>query len=131
MELWDTYRDEVEFFIVYIREAHALDGRAPLGGAGHPIVEEPVTLAERQELCSTCVVKLALEPIPALVDDIDNRVARAYAAAPDRLYLIGRDGKVAYRGARGPYGFKPDELEAAIRRELGLAEVEQVPEIRE
>ena len=51
---------------------------------------------------------------------MDNKVNRAYAAAPDRLYLVGKDGRVAYRGGRGPFGFKPDELEAAIRRELGI-----------
>jgi hypothetical protein len=118
--MWGTYRDRVAFFVVYIREAHALDGRAPLGGNGHPIVEEPLTLAERQSLATTCMAKLALEPIPALVDNMDNKVNRAYAAAPDRLYLVGRDGNIAYRGGRGPFGFKPDDLEAAIEKELGI-----------
>ena len=42
----------VEFFVVYIHEAHALDGRAPLGGSGMPIVEEPVTMAEREEVAA-------------------------------------------------------------------------------
>ena len=32
--------------------------------------------------------------------------------------LIGKDGKVAYRGDPGPGGFRPDELEAAIDEEL-------------
>ena len=108
----------VEFFVVYIREAHALDGRAPLGGNGMPIVEEPVTMAEREEVASVCMTKLDLEPIPALVDGMDNAVSRNYAAAPDRLYLVGRDGKIAYRGGPGPFGFKPDELEKAIVAEV-------------
>lgn len=110
----------MQFFVVYIREAHALDGRAPMGGNGSPIVEEPVTLRERRAVANLCMTRLALEPIPALVDRMDNAVDEAWAAAPDRLYLVGRDGRVAYRGGPGPFGFKPDELEAAIRRELGL-----------
>jgi hypothetical protein len=33
---------------------------------------------------------------------------------PTRLYLVGTDGRVAYAGGLGPFGFKPKELEAAI-----------------
>ena len=69
------------------------------------------------------MAKLDLEPIPTLVDGMDNKVNRAYAAGPDRLYLVGRGGKIAYQSARGPWGFKPDELELAIRKELGLGTV--------
>ena len=49
---------------------------------------------------------------------MDDKVNQAYAAAPDRLYLVGKDGNVAYRSGPGPFGFKPDELDAAIRTEL-------------
>lgn len=84
-----------------------------------PIVEDPVTLAERNEVAKVCMTKLALEPIPALVDDMDDAVGKAYAAHPDRLYLVGRDGTIAWRGGPGPMGFIPDELDAAIRKELG------------
>ena len=39
---------------------------------------------------------------------------RAYAALPDRLYLIDAEGRIAYKSGQGPMGFKPEELEAAI-----------------
>jgi len=84
-----------------------------------PIVEDPVTLGERNEVAAVCMTKLALEPMPALVDNIDDKVSRDYAAHPDRLYLVGRDGRIAYQGGPGPFGFEPDDLEAAIRKELG------------
>ncbi len=106
--------------MVYIREAHPLDGRSPLGGNGMPIVEDPVNASERAEVAKVCMTRLALEPMPALVDTLDDAVSQAYAAHPDRLYLIGRDGTIAYRGGPGPMGFEPDELEAAMRRELNL-----------
>jgi type I thyroxine 5'-deiodinase len=32
------------------------------------------------------------------------------------LYLIDRDGKVAFKSRPGPFGFKPDQLEAAIKK---------------
>jgi hypothetical protein len=34
------------------------------------------------------------------------------------LYLVGRDGRIAFQGDEGPFGFKPDELERAIEQEL-------------
>jgi len=117
--MWEDYSKDVEFFVVYIREAHALDSRSPMGGGGMPIVEDPLTLLERKQVAQVCMTKLALEPIPALVDDVDDKVNRAYAAWPDRLYLVGRDGKIAYHGGPGPFEFKPDELEQAIKKELG------------
>ena len=108
----------MQFFVVYIKEAHAIDSRAPLGGEGMPIVEDPISLEEREEVAETCMTKLALEPMPAIVDDMDNSAGGAYEAWPDRLYLIGRDGKIAYKGGPGPFGFAPDELEKAIEVEL-------------
>jgi hypothetical protein len=33
---------------------------------------------------------------------------------PSRLYLIDRQGKVAYKSGRGPFGFKPAELEQSL-----------------
>lgn len=107
--------------MVYIREAHALDSSWPMGGTNAPIVEDPTNLLERKEVAKVCMSKMELDPIPALIDDLDDAVNYAYSAWPDRLYLVGRDGKITYRGGPGPYGFKPDELEKAIREELAKA----------
>ena len=35
-------------------------------------------------------------------------------AAPVAYYVIDSDGKVAYKGGRGPFGFKSDEMEQAL-----------------
>ena len=55
--------------------------------------------------------------------------ATDYAAHPDRLYLVGKDGKLAWVGEQGPRGFRPNELEAAILVETGRkpAEVASTP----
>lgn len=120
MQLFDQYGDDVQFFVVYISEAHALDGASPMGGDGMPLVEEPKTLEEREAVAKVCLTKLELKGIPALVDDMDDTANLAYEAGPDRLYLIGRDGRVAYKGGPGPFMFLPDELDKAIRKELAL-----------
>jgi len=42
---------------------------------------------------------------------MDNAAARAFNAWPERLYVISAEGRVAYQGGKGPYGFDPWELE--------------------
>ena len=80
--MWETYNGQVQFFVVYIREAHPIDGRSPLGGNGMPIVEDPVSIFERNQVASVCMTRLALEPMPALVDGVDDAEGKAYAGAP-------------------------------------------------
>lgn len=74
---------------------------------------QPTTNEERCEVASKCCAALKMT-IPFVVDEIDDHVGHAYSAMPDRLYLIDRKGKVAYKGGRGPFGFKPGELEQQI-----------------
>jgi hypothetical protein len=81
-------------------------------------VHDPTTDEERAEVASACAVNLRLQMAMA-VDGVDNVVTSAYGGWPDRLYLIRRGGRIAYQGGEGPFGFKPDELEGAIERELG------------
>jgi hypothetical protein len=118
-ELHRHYRTRVAFFVVYIKEAHPEDGwvlgRNRRAGVR---VQDPTTDQQRVEVAQTCVVRMRLG-IPVLIDGIDNAVASAYGGWPDRLYLIGRDGRVAFQGGEGPFGFKPPDLENAIRAELG------------
>ena len=62
----------------------------------------------------------------ASLQDIADRVGHAYSGMPDRLYLIDKSGRVAYKGGRGPFGFKPGELEHAIK-DLGLKGLKLAP----
>ena len=77
----------------------------------------PKTLVERCEVAGTCATKLALR-IPAVIDDLENTTEGAYTAWPDRLYVIDRDGRVAYKSKPGPFGFKPADMEVALKRIL-------------
>ena len=54
-----------------------------------------------------------------LLDDIDNTAMACYAAWPERLYVIGTDGRIRYKGGMGPYYFDPDEVEEVLVKELG------------
>jgi len=99
----------------------------PPWAPGMLVVEDPVTLEERVALAQRCTAELGIDSIPLLVDGMDNELALAYEAWPDRLYLIGMDGKVAWRCGRGPFGYDPDGLEAAILAELDAIELAALP----
>ena len=125
-ELQAAYGEKVECLVVYITEAHALDGASPKGGAdGSPIVEEPTTLAERRAVAQRCDIALGLAPMKVLIDDMKDTAGSAYSGHPDRLYLVDKDGRISYAGDRGPFGFSPDELEDAIRSDLELPAIER------
>jgi hypothetical protein len=64
-------------------------------------------------LSPMCGLNLHLS-MPVLVEEMDNAIDEAYGAAPERLYLIGVDGRVAYHGGAGPHFFDLDAWEQAI-----------------
>ena len=98
--------------MIYIREAHPSDGwRIPV--PGQPDLMDPKTIEERRDVAGQNETALAYG-ISMLVDEMDDEVMTAYAAWPDRLYLVGLDGRVLYAGGRGPFEFKPDELKKAM-----------------
>lgn len=100
--------------MVYIEEAHASDGwQLPVNVRQNVIFANPKTGEEREQVADACVRKLNIE-IPAIVDKLDNAVERAYTAWPDRLYVIDRNGKVAFKSAAGPFGFHPKQMEDAL-----------------
>lgn len=80
-------------------------------------VNQPRTYEERVKVAGKCLEDLKLS-IPCLVDDMQNTAQRAYAGWPDRLYVIDKEGKVAYRGGPGPGGFRPQEAEEALKKLL-------------
>ena len=108
----------MHFLCVYIREAHPEDGWIlPENRRSGLSVHDPTSDEERSEVAQMCAVGLRMN-MPIAVDRIDNAVASAYGGWPDRLYLIGRDRRVAFQGGEGPFGFKPDELERAIESQV-------------
>jgi hypothetical protein len=113
-ELAEKWRNRVNFLVVYICEAHPIDGWQVTSNLDDGVeIESPRTDAERLAVASDCALNLEIG-LPVVIDPIDNPLANAYGALPDRLYLIDSDGRVAYQGEEGPIGFKPVDLDAAI-----------------
>lgn len=112
--MYNRYKDRVQFMAVYVREAHPTDGwRSPGNDRVGISFAQPTTFMERTGVAEKCCSALKIT-MPLLVDALDDRVGHAYSGMPDRMYVIDRHGKVAYKSGRGPFGFKPGEMEQAL-----------------
>lgn len=70
---------------------------------------------ERTSTATACVRNLGIQA-PALLDGIDNVTERAYTGWPDRIYVLEKGGRVAFKSDPGPFGFSTKGLEAALER---------------
>ena len=113
--MFDQYRERVAFYIVYIQEAHPTDLWQMASNVRDGVLFHSArTEGERTGTASACVRNLGIR-IPALLDGIDNQTERAYTGWPDRLYLIGQNGRLIFKTRPGPYGFSSRELAGALR----------------
>jgi len=104
------------FYAVYILEAHPTDVWQMRSNIKDKVLfASPKNEEERALVAGACVRKLGIK-FPAVIDGFDNTTEKAYTGWPDRLYLINSEGRVVYKSKPGPFGFKPADLEAAIKR---------------
>ena len=117
-KLYRDYKDRAAFYVVYIQEAHPIDAWQLNDNLKDDVlVASTTTKDERYNVAGLCVKNLGIE-LPAVIDEADNRVERAYTGWPDRLYVIDRDGRIAHKSAAGPFGFKPAAVQASLERLL-------------
>jgi hypothetical protein len=95
----------------------------PVNEKQEVVFANPKSDEDRDHVADACVRKLGIE-IPALIDGVDNSVERAYTGWPDRLYVIGRDGRVAFKSGPGPFGFHPAPMEEALKQALGYPRID-------
>ena len=113
--MYQEYGDRVAFYVVYIEEAHPSDGwQLRTNIRNNVVFASPKSQEERHDLATTCVRKLGIE-FPAVSDDFNNSTEIAYAAWPDRIYVIAQDGSIAYKSRPGPFGFSPEKAEDVLK----------------
>jgi hypothetical protein len=108
------------FFMVYVREQHPNRDASPRVITRDEVsVAAPETIEERQEIAKEFAAEFKLT-MPVLVDNMDSAVEKVYQALPDRIYVIDRDGRVAYEGGRGPVGFVVADVPQVLDDLLGF-----------
>jgi len=104
----------VQFYVLYILEAHPSDVWQMQSNVKDSVVfATPKNEDERAYVAGACVRKLGIK-FPAVLDEFGNSTEQAYTGWPDRIYLVDQNGRVAYKSRPGPFGFKADELSAAL-----------------
>lgn len=102
------------FLVVYILEAHPSDvWQMESNIRDQVVLASPKDEEERATVAGACVRKLGIK-FPAVLDEFGNSTERAYSGWPDRIYLIDSGGRVVFKSRPGPFGFKPEELRAAL-----------------
>jgi hypothetical protein len=79
------------------------------------VFRQPRSMEERKKLAAILVDRLGYR-MPLAIDGIDNAADKAYAAWPERLYVIAQGGTILYKGLVGPFGFHPEQAEKELAR---------------
>lgn len=117
-EIYETYKDQSEFFLIYIEEAHPSNGwQTPQNLYDEVIYTAPTSDDERAEIANACQIGLDLK-MPMLIDSIDDQVLNRYYSKPIRLFLVDPAGTLVFNGAPGPHGFDPEAWEEAIKQQI-------------
>jgi hypothetical protein len=113
-ELAKSYDGRARFVGNYIREAHTADyGQVPANLDDGIIYDMPQTVDDRAEIAAACMLRYNFS-FPMLLDNMENEADENYISWPDRLYIIGADGKVSYQAGLGPFYFDIEEFDKAL-----------------
>lgn len=115
--MYASYNDQIQFLIVYIREAHP---NLLKEGNETGIVGRPKNLDERVILATECVAEYKFT-VPMVIDGMEGKVNSDYKAAPVRVTITDIDGKVAFYAGRGPRDFRIPPVERTLKKLIANA----------
>jgi len=121
--LRQNFSQVADFVTIYIAEAHPSDrGHFKTGGTdggqfGQIDTATHASLQDRLNAALKLKEKAAsfLEGCPIMVDPMDDRANKAFAALPERIYVV-LDGHIAYQGGLGPFDYKIEEVEKFLAK---------------
>jgi len=119
-KLRENFSEMADFVTIYIAEAHPAErGHFRVGGeGGNYDIDTHANIVDRLNAATTLKEEAgeALKGCKILVDPMDDRANIAYAALPERLYVV-RDGQIVYQGGLGPFDYKISEVEAFLAKD--------------
>jgi len=93
-----------------VREAHPTDEWQMKSNLKDEVCyAQPKSLEQRVAIAQDFTKRFKF-PLPFGIDDMSNAADSAYAAWPERLYIIDESGHIAYRGGMGPFHYNPKEV---------------------
>jgi hypothetical protein len=104
---------------VYVREAHPTDEWQMKSNVKDDVCyAQPKTLEQRVAIAQDFTKRFKF-PLPFGIDDMTNAADTAYAAWPERIYIVDESGHIAYRGGMGPFNYKPAEAREWLAARYG------------
>ena len=109
---------------VYVREAHPTDEWQMKSNVKDDVCyAQPKTLEQRVAIANDFTRRFKF-PLPFGIDDMSNAANDAYAAWPERLYVVDESGHIAYRGGMGPFHYNPAEVRDWLAARYGAVKHE-------
>ena len=109
---------------MYVREAHPTDEWQMKSNVKDDVCyAQPKTLEQRVIIANDFTKRFKF-PLPFGIDDMSNAANDAYAAWPERIYIIDESGHIAYRGGMGPFNYKPEEAREWLAARYGIVKHE-------
>lgn len=121
VKIYNDYKDRVDFLTIYIREAHPTDEwrmESNEKNKDDVCYTQPKTLQERIVIANDFTTRFKF-PLPLGVDEMNNAADAAFAAWPERLYIVDESGRIAYKGGNGPFKYDPKEVRVWLDRRYG------------
>lgn len=124
IQIYNDYKEKADFLTVYVREAHPTDEWQMKSNVKDDVCyAQPKTLQQRVAIAQDFTKRFQY-PLPFGIDDMSNAANNAYAAWPERLYIIDERGRIVYRGGIGPFHYKPAEAREWLAARYGAVKHE-------
>lgn len=107
-EVVNEFADIADFLMIYVKEAHAVDGWN-LRGWKYEDLYQHKSLEDR--INAALLLKKEDLPCPLVVDLMDNNASLSYGAIPERLYIIF-EGKTVLANGLGPDNYSVDDVKS-------------------
>lgn len=118
--VYEQFKDRAQFLFVYVREAHPDSILSVIGQNGKESllkIPQPKDMPTRVSNATACQRTKDLN-LPIAVDTIDNRVGKAYAGRPNRMVIVGTDGKILFATDPSPRGTDARSLRTWLSKNL-------------
>jgi hypothetical protein len=106
---------------IYIREAHPTDEwmmRSNEKDKDNVCYKQPKSIGDRVAIANDFTQRYKFT-VPFGIDEMSNAANDAYAAWPERLYIVDETGHITYKGGNGPFKYDPKEVRAWLAARYG------------
>ncbi|KAL9974883.1 hypothetical protein ACROYT_G011982 [Oculina patagonica] len=110
-QLTSEFLEVADFAVVYIEEAHPVDGWSFKGISDIPMHR---TQNERCKAAQKMATSIDLSACNVVVDSMLNAANIAYGAVPIRLYIV-QNSEVVYEGGAGPMKYRMQEVKTWLQ----------------